>query len=214
MKKIDIAFNDLMNKKETQNIINKLKKEKNICPNFNDIFKAFDLCPLSKAKVVIFGQDPYHQRGVADGLAFSTKNKRTPASLKNIFKELKSEYPNVSLKTNNLDSWAKQGVLLLNSYLTGQENKPLSHKDIGWKNFINSIIYLLNKYSEKIIFVLWGNDAKKYLNIIDLKKHYILTSSHPSPLSANKGFFGNQHFLKINEILKNINKKEIDWDTL
>lgn len=214
MDTIDDKLKKLILSIEIQNLINKAyNTTENILPKRENLFKALKLCPLSKTKVVIFGQDPYYTKDVADGLAFSTTSYKTPLSLQNIFKQIKTEYPNCKFKSNNLSTWAKQGVLLLNSCLTVIENKPLSHSELGWDKFIISIINLINENLENIVFVLWGNNAKKLINLIDQKKHFILFSAHPSPLSANKGFFGNNHFKKINQFLIKINKTPIDWNT-
>lgn len=214
MDKIDDKLKQLISSKDIQNLINKAyNTTENILPKKDNLFEALKLCPLSKTKVVIFGQDPYYTKGVADGLAFSTTSYKTPLSLQNIFKQIKTEYPNCQFKSNNLSTWAKQGVLLLNSCLTVIENKPLSHSELGWDKLIISIINLINENLENIVFVLWGNNAKKLINLIDQTKHFVLFSAHPSPLSANKGFFGNNHFKKINQFLIKVNKEPIDWNT-
>ena len=214
MDKIDDKLKQLISSKDIQNLINKAyNTTENILPKRENLFKALKLCPLSKTKVVIFGQDPYYTKDVADGLAFSTTSYKTPLSLQNIFKQIKTEYPNCQFKSNNLSAWAKQGVLLLNSCLTVIENKPLSHSELGWDKLIISIINLINENLENIVFVLWGNNAKKLINLIDQTKHFVLFSAHPSPLSANKGFFGNNHFKKINQFLIKVNKEPIDWNT-
>lgn len=187
-------------------------ENKIIFPSKENIFKAFKLCPINKTKVVIFGQDPYYQDGVADGLAFSTKQLKTPASLQNIFRELKNQFPNIKIQTNDLSYWARQGVLLLNTSLTVEKNKPNSHKEIGWDYFIKKVIEYINDNLSGVIFVLWGNNAKSLVKYINSNKHHILTSAHPSPLSAYNGFFGNKHFIKINQILSEENKSEIDWN--
>ncbi|MBD5423235.1 MAG: uracil-DNA glycosylase [Mycoplasma sp.] len=212
MIEIDKLLHKIIKSQKYENRLNNIySSNKNIFPNRNDVFRAFKLCPLSKTKVVIFGQDPYYTKGVADGLAFSTRSNKTPASLKNIFKEIKLEYPNSLFSSNNLESWANQGVLLLNTSLTVEENLPLKNS-LLWMDFIREILNLINNHCNNIIFVLWGNQAiklKKYIS----KNHYILESSHPSPLSANKGFIGNNHFKKINEILKSLNLDTINWNT-
>ncbi|MBR4025722.1 MAG: uracil-DNA glycosylase [Mycoplasmataceae bacterium] len=214
MDKIDDKLKQLISSKDIQNLINKAyNTTENVLPKKDNLFEALKLCPLSKTKVVIFGQDPYYTKGVADGLAFSTTSYKTPLSLQNIFKQIKTEYPNCQFKSNNLSTWAKQGVLLLNSCLTVIENKPLSHSELGWDKLIISIINLINENLENIVFVLWGNNAKKLINLIDQTKHFVLFSAHPSPLSANKGFFGNNHFKKINQFLIKVNKEPIDWNT-
>ncbi|MDK2819968.1 MAG: uracil-DNA glycosylase [Mycoplasmataceae bacterium] len=188
-----------------------IKNNKTIYPSKENRFNAFELTPFENVKVVIFGQDPYHSVRQADGLAFSTKESKTPKSLANIFKELKSEYHDITLSNNDLTPWVQQGVLLMNTSLSVEEGKPNSHAKIGWNIFIHNFIQFLNKEKEFLIFVLWGNNAKKLEEII-CDKFAILKSSHPSPFSANKGFFGNNHFKKINEILTERNLKNIDWN--
>ena len=189
----------------------KLKDKINIAPGVENIFKAFEYCSFKNTKVVIFGQDPYFQPGVANGLAFSVnKGEVIPASLRNIYKEIKNDTGMVSNLDGDLRAWARQGVLLLNSALTVDEHKPGSHSDIGWNNFIFDVIDLLNKKG-RVVFMLWGNNAKKYLNRIDRNTNLALTSTHPSPLSAYKGFFGCKHFSKCNNYLRKNKSKPIHW---
>ena len=189
----------------------KLKNKINIAPGIENIFKAFEYCSFKNTKVVIFGQDPYFQPGVANGLAFSVnKGKVIPASLRNIYKEIKNDTGMVSNLDGDLRAWARQGVLLLNSALTVDEYKPGSHSEIGWNDFIFDVIDLLNKKG-RVVFMLWGNNAKKYLNRIDRNKNLALTSTHPSPLSAYKGFFGCKHFSKCNNYLRKNKSKPIHW---
>ncbi len=213
MNQIDEKLNNLIYSSKYQNIINQIYKNKNTIPNKRDLFKAFKLSPLSKTKVVIIGQDPYYIKGLADGLAFSTNSNIIPKSLKNIFIEIKNEYPNIVLNSYSLKSWAKQGILLLNAILTTEINKPLIHKKY-WSSFMFDVINIINKYKENVIFVLWGKEAQKYSYFINNKKHKILCSSHPSPLSASRGFFGNNHFILINKFLKQTNQQEINWNIL
>ena len=213
MNQIDEKLNNLIYSSKYQNIINQIYKNKNTIPNKRDLFKAFKLSPLSKTKVVIIGQDPYYIEGLADGLAFSTNSNIIPKSLKNIFIEIKNEYPNIVLNSYSLKSWAKQGILLLNAILTTEINKPLIHKKY-WSSFMFDVINIINKYKENVIFVLWGKEAQKYGYFINHKKHKILCSSHPSPLSASTGFFGNNHFILINKFLKQTNQQEINWNIL
>ena len=164
-------------------------KNKKIAPTPQNIFKAFELCAYQETKVVIFGQDPYFQEGLANGLAFSVnKDNPIPASLKNIYKEIKNDIGVLHNKDGSLEAWALQGVLLLNSCLTVEVSKPGSHLEIGWDNFIKEIIYLLNK-KNNLVFFLWGKNAQKYLEYIDSNSHLILTAAHPSPLSAYKRIF-------------------------
>ena len=190
---------------------NEIENGKEISPNIDNIFNAFKYCSFSSAKVVIFGQDPYFQRGFANGLAFSVnKNQTVPASLRNIYKEIENDIGYVSNKDGCLENWAKQGVLLLNSSLSVEVLKPGSHSNIGWDKFIIDIIKTLNK-KNKIVFILWGNHAKQYLKYIDNDNNLILSAAHPSPLSAYRGFFGSKHFSKCNSYLKKNNLKEIKW---
>jgi uracil-DNA glycosylase len=192
-----------------------IKKEidnnKSICPNQNDIFKAFEFCPFSSTRVVIFGQDPYFQKGVANGLAFSVnEGKKIPPSLQNIYKEIKNDIGQISNMNGFLKDWSSQGVLLLNSSLTVELGYPESHSNIGWEDFVSEIVKILSCKRE-VVFILWGNHAKKYLKFIDSKNNLILTSSHPSPLSSYRGFFGCKHFSQCNTYLENKNIKKIDW---
>ncbi|MEZ0180139.1 uracil-DNA glycosylase ['Camptotheca acuminata' phytoplasma] len=201
-------------KKYFQNIIHFLKNEekigKIIYPKSQNILKAFTLTPLNNLKVVILGQDPYPSINQAHGLSFSVENQKTPASLKNIFKELKNDLNLISYN-NNLSLWALEGVLLLNTILTVEANKPLSHQNIGWEIFTQNIFKFLNQ-KEKIVYVLWGKFSQKYEQYINKKKNYILKSSHPSPLSAHRGFLGSKPFSKINTYLSQNKIKNINWD--
>ncbi|AAT27558.1 uracil-DNA glycosylase [[Mycoplasma] mobile] len=183
-----------------------------ICPNLEDIFRSFSFFDFQDLRIVILGQDPYHQKDVADGLAFSTKHQKTPASLKNIFKELIYEFPEIKIKSNDLSCWAKQGILLQNTFLTTELEKARAHSFLPWKIFTMNLIEYINTNLSNVIFLLWGNDAKEMKCLIDSTKHFILESSHPSPLSFYKGFFKNNHFVKVNEILKANNLKQIDWN--
>ena len=196
-----------------QAFINSEYQNYTIYPKKEDIFKALELTSYEDVKVVILGQDPYHNPNQAHGLAFSVLSDiKFPPSLRNIFKELNYELQIPIPKLGNLTKWAKQGVLLLNSVLTVRENEPNSHKAKGWELVTDEIIKILNEKEEPVIFVLWGNDAKAKIRLITNPRHYILTAAHPSPLSAARGFFGCGHFAKINEILKSNNNSEIDWD--
>tara|TARA_B100001029_G_C15059817_1_gene457457 strand:- start:2160 stop:2831 length:672 start_codon:yes stop_codon:yes gene_type:complete len=178
------------------------------------IFNAFDLCPPEKTKVVILGQDPYHGPGQAHGLCFSVpKGVPHPPSLTNIFKELEKDLQIPYPKSGNLSPWAKQGVLLLNTTLTVQANRAGSHQGKGWEKFTDQVVQILSDKYENIVFLLWGGYAKQKIEIIDREKHFVLTSGHPSPLSANRGYwFGNSHFSKTNDYLTTIGKKTIDWN--
>lgn len=190
----------------------KNEKDKVIFPPKNKIFAAFDLCKWEDLKVVIIGQDPYHNEHQAHGLAFSVLVEKLPPSLKNIYKEIESEYGYEMPKNNgNLESWAKQGVLLLNTALTVEKNKPGSHAKIGWHTFTENIIKKISTEKNNVVFVLWGNHAHQFKELINEEKHEILESSHPSPFSARKSFFGSNHFVKINDYLKKHNKRVIEW---
>lgn len=198
--------------KKLKQFVNEEYKNYTIYPLYDDVFKAFKLTPLDDLKVVILGQDPYHGKGQANGLAFSVNDGvKFPPSLYNIFKELKSDLGIEIPKSGNLEKWAKQGVLLLNTILTVREGKPLSHKGKGWEIFTTSVIRKISEEKNGIIFLLWGSQAYSKSQFIDDEKHFILRSAHPSPLSAHNGFFGCKHFSKTNEILRKINKDEIDW---
>ncbi len=177
------------------------------------IFSAFKYFPPSETKVVIIGQDPYHGHGQANGLCFSVNDGITfPPSLQNIFKELERDLDIPIAISGNLERWAEQGVVLLNATLTVRENLAGSHQGKGWETFTNYVIKELSNQNEQLIFVLWGNFAQQKTKFIDEKKHIILKSGHPSPLSANRGlWFGNGHFRLINELLKQRGKVEISW---
>jgi len=182
-------------------------------PKGNQIFEAFNLCDFNNLKVVIIGQDPYHGVGQAHGLCFSVNEGIAhPPSLINIFKEIATdlgiEYP----KSGNLEHWAKQGVLLLNATLTVRAHNAGSHQKKGWEQFTDAVISKISEEKENVVFLLWGGFAKKKGTKINSEKHCVLTSGHPSPLSANRGYwFGNKHFSKTNESLKTKNIKSIEW---
>jgi uracil-DNA glycosylase len=186
--------------------------ETTVYPAPANIFRSFELCKPSDIKVVILGQDPYHTPGVADGLAFSTKEKNpVPPSLQNIFKEIEQEYGKKCNQNPDLTRWAKQGVLLLNASLSVRKGEANSHAEYGWHFFTDAVIKALSEQEEHIIFLLWGAFAGKKEVLIDWSKHLVLTSPHPSPLSAHRGFLGNNHFKQANEYLKKNGRKEIDW---
>ena len=187
---------------------------KNTCyPKGLDIFAAFDYCSFDDVKVVILGQDPYHGPNQANGLCFSVKDGIThPPSLINIFKEISTDLNKVYPKSGNLEMWAKQGVLLLNATLTVRAHEAGSNQKKGWETFTDEVIKQISNNKEHVVFLLWGGFAKKKAKLIDKKKHIILESGHPSPLSANRGYwFGNQHFSKTNEILLSKGFKKINW---
>ncbi|RKE95407.1 uracil-DNA glycosylase [Ichthyenterobacterium magnum] len=182
-------------------------------PPEQQIFSAFDFCSFEDLRVIIIGQDPYHGVGQANGLCFSVNDGIShPPSLKNIFKELESDLQIIMPKSGNLERWAKQGVLLLNATLTVRAHQAGSHQNKGWETFTNVVINTISKKKENIVFLLWGGLAKKKSKHIDATKHHILTSGHPSPLSANRGYwFGNKCFSKSNFLLEQAGLKPIDW---
>jgi uracil-DNA glycosylase len=183
-----------------------------VFPPKNQLTTAFTLCPFDKVRVVILGQDPYHQPGQAHGLAFSVPvGIRVPPSLRNIFKELSSDLGVESRTNGNLEDWAKQGVLLLNTTLTVLPGKPGSHQGLGWETFTDNIIKILSREKEHLVFILWGNSAKTKAELIDDTKHLILTAPHPSPLSAYTGFFGSKPFSQTNDYLQKHGLAEIAW---
>ncbi len=193
----------------------KLKSDKQdghiIYPPGRQIFNAFSLTPFEKVKVVIIGQDPYHNPNEAMGLCFSVpKGKRVPPSLRNIYKEINNDIGIDIPNHGDLTEWAQQGVLLLNSVLTVQHKSPGSHRKYGWQHFTDAVIKCISDQKKGIVFILWGNYAKSKKSLIDLDKHHILESTHPSPL-AGKAFFGNHHFSKTNTILEEQKKQTINW---
>ena len=191
--------------------INKEYKEKIVYPPKRDILRALKLTDYNDVKVVILGQDPYHGENEANGLSFSVNEGiKLPPSLKNIYKELYDD-SGITKTTGDLTSWANQGVLLLNSVLTVLKDTPTSHSKIGWQEYTDAIIKKLNEREKPIVFILWGNYARSKKNLITNKRHYIIESPHPSPFSANSGFFGSRPFSKTNEFLKKNNIKEIEW---
>ena len=184
-----------------------------ICfPSRENIFEAFTLCKPQEVRVVILGQDPYHGSGEAHGLAFSVRQGiKIPPSLRNIFKELESEFGIDLTRTTDLTFWSKQGVLLLNSVLTVEKDKAGSHSKWGWEEFTNAVISFISKENKQVVFVLWGDYARKKSVLIDMSKHAIIESVHPSPLSAYRGFFGSRPFSKIDEQLRSWEMAEIKW---
>ena len=188
---------------------------KSIYPEPQNIFRAFELVPVDMVKVVILGQDPYHTPGVADGLAFSTKpGNRVPPSLQNIYKEIIAEFGYEKYENINnpdLTRWSKQGVLLLNTSLTVEKGLAASHSKIGWEKFTTTVVEILGKSEKPLVFILWGAHAKSKKELIDTTKHLVLESAHPSPFSADKGFFGNNHFRLANEFLEKNNLDVVDW---
>ncbi|WP_294136103.1 uracil-DNA glycosylase [uncultured Clostridium sp.] len=208
-------LDDEFNKEYYQTLRNFLTNEyktKTIYPDKYDIFNALHFTSYKDIKVVILGQDPYHGPGQAHGLSFSVNpGIKIPPSLLNIYKELNSDLGCYIPNNGYLKKWADQGVLLLNTSLTVRAGEANSHKSIGWEIFTDRIISLVNEKEDPVVFLLWGNNAIKKKNLITNKKHLILTSAHPSPLSASRGFFGSKPFSKINNFLISVNKKPIDW---
>ncbi|AKC95336.1 uracil-DNA glycosylase [Sneathia vaginalis] len=206
---------DEYNKEYFLNLKNFLEQEYGkytVFPKKSDIFKSLKLTEYEDTRVVILGQDPYHDDNQANGLAFSVNDGiKLPPSLVNIYKEIESEYQCKVNRRGNLEYLARQGVLLLNTVLTVRAHNANSHKDMGWEIFTDKIIEKLNEREDPVIFVLWGNNAIKKEKLINKGRHYVLTAAHPSPLSAYRGFFGCNHFKKINEILRYLNKEEIKW---
>ena len=196
---------------ELECFLNNEIKSHVVYPEKKDIFSALNLCHFDNIKVVIIGQDPYHGPNQAHGLAFSIMHSKIPRSLNNILKELNTDLNITPANNGNLRAWADQGVLLLNSILSVRERQPGSHKKKGWEDFTDAIIRKVSYHKKNIIFLLWGEFAKKKKIFIDQDKHFILTAAHPSPLSANQGFFGCKHFSKTNKILKKLGKKGINW---
>ncbi len=197
---------------EIKNFLIEEKRRHIVFPPSPLIFNAFNLTPFDNVKVVILGQDPYHNDGQAHGLAFSVPDViQKPPSLQNIFKELNQDL-NIPIPTNgNLEKWAREGVLLLNASLTVRAHEAASHAKIGWQRFTDAAIKALSDKKQNLVFILWGNYAIAKENLIDHNKHLILKTVHPSPLSASRGFFGCHHFSKTNEYLINHNIKPIDW---
>ena len=211
-------WNDILekefSKKYFKNLISFIRKEEEkhtVYPSRNKRFEALNLTSFNNLKIVIIGQDPYHGKNQANGIAFSVNNNiENPPSLKNIIKELSNDL-SISVEKIDLKKWAKQGVLLLNTILSVRENKPASHAKQGWEEFTDKIIEKIVLQKEAVIFIAWGNKAIKKLEPFNLSNHYLLTAPHPSPLSSYKGFFGCRHFSKTNKILKQINQKTIQW---
>lgn len=201
------------NYQELEKWLNKEYQNKIIYPEPEKVFNALNLVKYEDVKVVIIGQDPYHNPNQAHGLSFSVeKDIAIPPSLQNIYKELNTDIGCYIPNNGNLTKWANQGILLLNSVLTVEQNKPNSHKNKGWEKITTKVVELLNERESPVIFLLWGGNAKSIGKNINTNKHFVLTAVHPSPLSANQGgWFGCKHFSKTNEILLSLNKEPIDW---
>ena len=199
--------------KELTNFVDQEYDENTCYPKMEDIFNAFEWCPFDQLKVVILGQDPYHGAGQANGLCFSVKDGIAhPPSLRNIFKELETDMEKSYPTSGNLESWAKQGVLMLNATLTVREGMAGSHQKKGWEIFTDQVIKTISDQKNNVVFLLWGGFAKQKTKFIDQTKHSIITSGHPSPLSANRGYwFGNKCFSKTNSQLEQVHEHPIDW---
>lgn len=192
--------------------IRKEYSSQQIYPPAKLIFNAFDQCPFDQVKVVIIGQDPYHNPGQANGLCFSVNDGvRVPPSLINIYKEIKDDLGKNISESGNLERWSKQGVLLLNATLTVRAHQAGSHQGKGWEQFTDTVIDKLSNKRENLVFILWGSFAQRKGENIDANRHLILKSPHPSPLSAHRGFFGNKHFSKTNDYLIQKGKEPVDW---
>jgi len=213
LKFIKSEFDKEYMKNIKKSILNYKKSGKIIYPKNDEIFNAINLTDFEKTKVIILGQDPYHGPGQAHGLSFSVKDGiKPPPSLINIFKEIESDLSiNVEKGNGNLTRWAKQGVLLLNSLLTVEKGKPLSHKEIGWETLTDKIIEVLNQNKRGLVFILWGSHARSKKNLISQNENLIIESSHPSPLSAHRGFIGSKPFSRTNKYLVKNNMNPINW---
>ncbi|QKF83450.1 uracil-DNA glycosylase [Halarcobacter ebronensis] len=214
------SWNKIIEEEKSKEYYKNLKNEidiryenSTVFPPKNKIFNAFSKTPLENLKVVILGQDPYHGKGQAQGLSFSTpKEIKNPPSMQNILKEIYDDLGKTSICLDgDLTPWAEQGVLLLNTILTVQEALPKSHHNLGWEIFTDNIIKYISQNCNNVVFILWGGPAIAKSKIIDKKRHHILTAPHPSPLSSYRGFFGSKHFSKTNEILKSVGKEPISW---
>ncbi|MEZ9836906.1 uracil-DNA glycosylase [Vibrio sp. 10N.261.52.C11] len=210
-------INDERDKEYFQSVLAFVEQQRNsgktIYPPQEQVFSAFDMTPFESVRVVILGQDPYHGAKQAHGLAFSVlPGVKIPPSLRNMYKELAQDIDGFEIPSHGyLDTWASQGVLMLNTVLTVEEAKAHSHAKCGWETFTDAIIAELNQRSEPIIFLLWGAHAQKKGQAIDADKHHVLTAPHPSPLSAHRGFFGCQHFSTTNKLLSSMDQQPIDW---
>lgn len=198
--------------KNLQDFLTEEYNTRKIYPTPENVFNALNLVKYNDVKVVIIGQDPYHQPGQAHGLSFSVQNGiKLPPSLVNIYKEIEDEIGKKSCTNGDLSAWAKQGVLLLNSVLTVRDSQPNSHKNMGWEKITSRVVELLSKREKPVVFLLWGANAIAIGKNIDRSKHLVLTCAHPSPLSAYNGFFGCNHFVKANEFLIKNNETPIEW---
>ena len=214
-----IVLQEEVKKDYYQNILSHLAQEsidgKTIFPSKEDVFNAYSLTPFANVKVVIIGQDPYHNDGQAHGLSFSVpKGIKPPPSLKNIFQELKSDCNISEPLHGNLTSWALQGVFLLNSILTVRAHEPASHQHLGWQALTDASISAISNHLQHVVFLLWGNFAQQKESLIDTKKHLVLKAPHPSPFSVYRGFYGCKHFSKANEYLQLHGLQKIDWNVI
>jgi len=218
--KIETSWREILNDEFNKEYFAKLWKsvhetydsDTTIFPPKEVIFNAFDYCHFNDVKVVILGQDPYHGTGQAHGLSFSVPDGvKAPPSLQNIFKEINTTINRGIPESGNLERWANQGVLLLNSVLTAEEGKAGAHRGLGWETFTDAVIQKISDDKDHVVFLLWGTYAQEKGKNIDTTKHLILTAPHPSPLSSYRGFIGCNHFNKTNEYLKKYGKREIDW---
>ncbi len=198
--------------KELEKKLEMACKEGTVYPSVENLFAAFNLTPFEKVEVVILGQDPYHGPGQAHGLCFSVqKGVKVPPSLKNIYKEVESDLGLKMPEHGYLEEWAREGVLLLNALLSVEDGSPMAHKDFGWDKFTDRVIEILNTKKENLVFMLWGSPAHNKAKNVDAKKHLVLKTVHPSPLSSYRGFFGCKHFSQCNDYLKSNQKKPINW---
>lgn len=198
--------------KKIEEFLEEEYKRETIFPEREKIFEAFKLTPFKKVKVVILGQDPYHGRGQSHGLAFSVqKDVKIPPSLRNIYKELKTDLGLEIPNNGYLKSWAEEGVLLLNTALTVREGQANSHRKVGWEIFTDNVIKRINEKKDPVVFILWGNNAKEKEKYITNPIHHVVKSYHPSPLSASRGFFGTRPFSKANKFLKEHGRGQVDW---
>jgi len=213
LKFIEPEFDKEYMKDIKKSILNFKESGKIIYPKNNEIFNAINLTDFEKTKVIIIGQDPYHGPGQAHGLSFSVKDGiKPPPSLMNIFKEIESDLSiKVEKRNGNLTRWAKQGVLLLNSLLTVEKGKPLSHKELGWETLTDNFIKVLNQNKKDLVFILWGSHARSKKYLISQNENLIIESAHPSPLSAHRGFIGSKPFSRTNDFLIKNNMRPINW---
>ena len=213
-----MSWNEFINEEKNKDYYKVLEQKvedaykNSICyPAYENIFNAFNLTSVEDLKVVILGQDPYHEPNQAHGLSFSVLCEKLPPSLVNIYKEISSDLGVEVKQDGNLDYLAKQGVLLLNTILTVEHGKALAHKSFGWEKFTDNVIKYINTLDKPIVYILWGSNAISKTKMITNPKHFVITSVHPSPLSSYRGFFGSKPFSKTNEFLKNNNIEEINW---